>query len=105
MFRFHALGGVSVAALQLALFAPAGTAYAQTTDRTLPPVTIDAPREARVRPAAQKPRVRSASARRATRTPAATTSSAPAQAGNITASAAVAKLYQAPTGQTQTTID
>jgi iron complex outermembrane recepter protein len=105
MFRFHALGGVSVAALQLALFAPVGAAHAQAPDRTLPPVTVDAPREARVRPAAQKPRVRSSSAQRATRTPAATTSSAPAQTRNVTASAAVAYLYQAPAGQAATTID
>ena len=105
MFRFHALGGVSVAALQLVLFAPVGAAHAQAPDRALPPVTVEAPREARVRPAAQKPRVRSSSAQRTTRTPAATTSSAPAQARNVTASAAVANLYQAPAGQTATTID
>lgn len=37
--------------------------------------------------------------------PAAATSSAPAQARNVTASAAVANLYQAPAGQTSTTID
>jgi iron complex outermembrane receptor protein len=105
MFRFHALGGVSVAALQLALFAPVGAAHAQAPDRTLPPVTVEAPREVRVRPAAQRPRVRSSSAQRTTRTPAATTSSAPAQARNVAASAAVANLYQAPAGQTATTID
>jgi iron complex outermembrane receptor protein len=105
MFRFHALGGVSVAALQLALFAPVGAAHAQAPDRALPPVTVEAPREVRVRPAAQRPRVRSSSAQQTTRTPAATTSSAPAQARNVTASAAVANLYQAPAGQTATTID
>jgi iron complex outermembrane receptor protein len=105
MFRFHALGGVSVAALQLALFAPLGAAHAQTADRTLPAVTVEAPREARVRPAAAKPRVRSSSAQRATRTPVATASSAPAQARTVTASAAVANLYQAPAGQTATTLD
>ena len=104
MFRFHALGGVSVAALQLALFAPMDAAHAQTADRTLPAVTVEAPREARVRAAAAKPRVRSSSAQRATRAPAATASSAPAQAGIVTASAAVAKLYEAPTGQTTTTL-
>jgi iron complex outermembrane recepter protein len=103
MFRFHAQGGVSVAALQLALFAPVA-AHAQAPDRTLPAVTIEAPREARVRPVAQKPRVRSSTAQRATRTPAAASSTAPAQASNVTASAAVANLYQAPTGQTETTI-
>jgi iron complex outermembrane receptor protein len=105
MFRFHALGGVSVAALQLALFAPMEAAHAQTADRTLPAVTVEAPREARVRAAAAKPRVRSSSAQRATRTPAATASSAPAQAKTMTASAAVANLYQAPAGQTATTLD
>jgi iron complex outermembrane receptor protein len=105
MFRFHALGGVSVAALQLALFAPVGAAHAQTADRTLPAVTVEAPREARVRPAATKPRVHSSSAQRATRTPAATASSAPAQTRTVSASAAVANLYQAPAGQTATTLD
>jgi iron complex outermembrane recepter protein len=105
MFRLHALGGMSVAALQLALFAPIGAAHAQAPDRTLPPVTVEAPREARVRAAAQGPRVRSTSAQRTTRTPAATASSAPVQARNVTASAAVANLYQAPAGQTATTVD
>src|SRR6202022_889726 len=66
---------------------------------------VEAPREVRVRPAAQRPRGRSSFAQRTTRTPAATTSSAPAQARNVTASAAVANLYQAPAGQTATTID
>src|ERR1700730_10896613 len=105
MFRFHALGGVSMAALQLTLFAPVGAAHAQAPDRTLPPVTVEAPREVRVRPAAQRPRVRSSSAQRTTRTPAATTSSAPTQNQVVTASAARASLNQAPAGQTETTID
>ena len=39
MFRFRALGGVSVAALQLVLLAPATSARAQDGDNLLPPVT------------------------------------------------------------------
>ena len=43
MFRYHALRGVSVVALQLALSAPANIAMAQDGERALPPVTVDAP--------------------------------------------------------------
>jgi iron complex outermembrane recepter protein len=44
MFRYHALGGVSVVALQVALLAPGSVANAQSEQKVLPPVTIDAPR-------------------------------------------------------------
>ena len=44
MFRYHALGGVSVIAILAALFAPAGVANAQSgEEKSLPPVTVDAP--------------------------------------------------------------
>ncbi|MDB5603972.1 MAG: hypothetical protein JWP25_872 [Bradyrhizobium sp.] len=43
MFRLHALGGVSVVALQVALLAPATVANAQSGEKVLPPVTIEAP--------------------------------------------------------------
>ena len=44
MFRYHALGGVSVVAIQAALLAPAEIAYAQGTEqRVLPPVTVESP--------------------------------------------------------------
>ena len=43
MFRIHALGGVSVVALQLVLSAPASVAHAQSGEAVLPPVTVDAP--------------------------------------------------------------
>ncbi len=105
MFRYRVLSSASTLVLCSALSAIPSVTNAQTADRTLPPVTIEAPREARAKTAAQKPRVRSSSAQRATRTPAATASSAPAQARNVTASAAVANLYQAPAGQPATTID
>jgi iron complex outermembrane recepter protein len=54
MFRFHALGGVSVVALQVALSAPISVANAQGGEQALPQVTIDAPR-APVKRAARKP--------------------------------------------------
>jgi len=88
-----------------ALCAIPSTTKAQTADQTLPAVTVDAPREARARPAAQKPRVRSSSARQQARPPAVTSTTASAETRNVTASAALARLYQAPAGQTETTID
>lgn len=105
MFRFHALGGASTVVLCSALSTIPSTTNAQTAARPLPPVTIDAPRELRSRSAAEKPRVRSSSARRQSRPPAATISTASALPKNVTASAARASLYQAPAGQTGTTID
>jgi iron complex outermembrane receptor protein len=78
---------------------------AQTVHQSLPPVTIDAPRVAVGRPAVQRPRVRSSSARRQTRPPAANLATVSAQNTNLTPSAARASLYQAPAGQTETTID
>src|SRR5689334_12451536 len=84
MFRRHALGGVSVVAMQLVLLPPATTAYAQT-ERELPPVTVDAPRAAAQR-AVRKPatQVRQAGAARAPK-PAATPEpqAAPASTANI----------------------
>jgi iron complex outermembrane receptor protein len=71
----------------------------------LPPVTVEAPREVRARPAVQKPRIRSSSAQRQTRPPAANPTTVSAQTGNLSASAARASLNQAPLGETQTTID
>jgi iron complex outermembrane receptor protein len=62
MFRFHALGGVSVLALQVALLAPASVAHAQGEEQALPPVTIDAPAPAKR--TVRKPAPRSASAQR-----------------------------------------
>jgi iron complex outermembrane receptor protein len=105
MFRFHALGGASTLVLCCALSAIPSTINAQTAARPLPPVTIDAPRVAVGRPAVQKPRVRSSSARRQTRPPAANLATVSAQNANLTPSAARASLYQAPAGQTETTID
>jgi iron complex outermembrane receptor protein len=62
MFRLHALGGVSLAALQVALLAPATVANAQSGENVLPPVTIDAP-QAPARRAQRRPAEPSASLR------------------------------------------
>ncbi len=65
MFRYHALGGVSLVAIQLALLAPASVAQAQSAEeKVLPPVTVDAPRPAKR--AARKPAGQATAARRAT---------------------------------------
>ena len=105
MFHRHALHSAGTLMLCSALCEIPCLANAQTGDRILPPVTIEAPHALRARPAAEKPRVRSSSARRQTRPPVATVTTVAAQTKNVTASAARQSFDQAPTGQTQTTID
>jgi iron complex outermembrane recepter protein len=106
MFRHHALCGVSIMAIQLAWIAPVNLAYGQSGPPTaLPPVNVDAPRQTQAKPSVQRPRTQSASVRRQIRQTAATPASAPVEAANVTPSAALANLYQAPNGQTATTID
>jgi len=69
MFRYHALGGVSVVAIQAALLASAGIASAQSgTQQVLPSVTVESPPP---KPAARKPARRTAGVRQRT-TPVAT---------------------------------
>jgi iron complex outermembrane receptor protein len=70
MSRFHALGGVSAVALELALMTPASVGYAQTQtgQNALPPVTVEAPQTQR---AARKPEGRVTVATRRPRRPAA----------------------------------
>ena len=105
MFRHRALGSASLLVLCGALSAIPSKTNAQKVDQTLPPVTVEAPREARARPAAAKPRAQS-SARRSTRQLAATpNATVPTQNEVVTASAARATLSQAPAGQTATTVD
>jgi len=101
MYRYHALGGASLAVLGSALSLVPSAAEAQTA---LPAVTVEAPRAATARPAARKPAVRS-SARTLVRPPSANPAPAASLTAGITPSVARALLYQAPTGQTETTID
>jgi iron complex outermembrane recepter protein len=105
MFRYRGLSSASTLMLCSALYSIPSMAKAQTADRPLPPVTIDAPRVVRAKPAVQKPRARTLSARRQSKPRAATVASAPAQTRSIAASVARASLNQAPAGQTQTTLN
>ena len=99
MFRYHALGGVSLLAIGSAFSVV--PAYAQTS---LPPVTVDAPRSAAAKPAARKPASRAAARTQVRPTvPSATT--AVSQTARVTPSAARETLNQAPSGQTTTTVD
>src|SRR5947207_14532107 len=102
MFRYHALGSASLLVLCCTLIP--STSYAQTASQNLPPVTVDAPRPTVARPAARKPGARS-SARTQVRPPSANATTAVSQAAPVTPGSAVANLYQAPAGQTQTTVD
>ncbi|HKU08436.1 MAG TPA: TonB-dependent receptor plug domain-containing protein, partial [Bradyrhizobium sp.] len=106
MSRNHALCGVSLIAIQLACIAVVGPAHSQSAEPTaLPPVNIDAPREARAKPAAPKRSGTAAAGPR--RTP--QQASAPARQLPVvvinTSSVGSGNLYQAPNGQTGTTID
>jgi iron complex outermembrane receptor protein len=101
MYRYHAWGGASLAVLGSALSLMPSTAEAQTA---LPAVTVEAPRPTAARPAARKPAVRS-SARTQARPPSANPAPAASLTADITPSVARALLYQAPNGQTETTID
>jgi iron complex outermembrane receptor protein len=106
MSRVHALCGVSAATIGLALVAPVRMVSAQDAGQTLPPVTVEAPASARAKPA--KPRARTASTRQQAKPTRAADASAPnpaAAAPNATPGAARDALNQAPTGQTETTID
>jgi iron complex outermembrane receptor protein len=101
MYRYHALGGASLAVLGSALALTPSTAAAQTA---LPAVTVEAPRATAARPAARKPAVRS-SARTQARLASATPAPSASLTAGITPSVARALLFQAPNGQTETTID
>ncbi|HVY57010.1 MAG TPA: TonB-dependent receptor [Xanthobacteraceae bacterium] len=99
MPRFLALAGVSALALQTALTAVPGSAAAQNAIQVLPPITVVAPHSTRAKPRAKKPPTRTTSAPPQQPRPAVTTQRSPAPVA-----ASLANLYQAPGGQTQTSI-
>jgi iron complex outermembrane recepter protein len=70
----------------------------------VPAVTVEAPRATAARPAARKPAVRT-SARTQARPPFANSAPSASLTAGITPSVARALLFQAPNGQTETTID
>ena len=91
----------------LALVAPVKMASAQNADQILPPVTVEAPAPARAKPG--KPKTHTASAPRQAKptgvAAAAPTPTLAAAATNTTPGATRDALNQAPTGQTETTIE
>ncbi|MEH2501846.1 iron complex outermembrane receptor protein [Bradyrhizobium sp. AZCC 1578] len=101
MYSHRGLGSASLLVLGSALSLTPSNATAQTA---LPAVTVDAPRAAAARPAARKPAIR-ASARTQARPPSANPAPSASLTAGITPSVARALLYQAPNGQTETTID
>jgi iron complex outermembrane receptor protein len=101
MFRYHALGGVSLLAIGSALSSVPSPTYAQTA---LPPVTVDAPRPVAAKPAVRRPGLR-ATARTQAKPPAPNAATAVSQVAPITPTAAREALNQAPAGQTATTVD
>jgi iron complex outermembrane receptor protein len=101
MVIHRAPGCASLLVLCSALsFAPSNTS-AQTE---LPPVTVDAPRATATKPVARRPGARSSARTRARPSVIVATPAVP-RAAQVTPSEARANLYQAPNGQTQTTID
>ena len=102
MYPHRALGSASLLVLGSALSLTPSNTEAQTA---LPAVTVDAPRVATPRPAARKPAARTSARTPQARPPSANPAPAVSQTAGITPSVARALLYQAPTGQTETTID
>ena len=82
-----------------ALILASSNTSAQTA---LPPVTVEAPRVTAAKPAVRRPGIRSSARTQARPTVIVAT---PAVSPGVTPSEARASLYQAPTGQIQTTID
>jgi len=105
MYRDRALNSANLLVLCSVVSVLPSQTKAQTADRMLPPVTVEAPREVRARPSVERPRLRTASARRSAPRVAAQKPVVPAQGQVVSASAARAALNQAPAGQTGTTLD
>ncbi len=82
MFRLHALGGVSVVALQMGLMAPVTLANAQTSGSTLPPVTVEAPNQRQIARPAKKPQRQTTAVARRKKPVAAASANPPAPQGD-----------------------
>jgi iron complex outermembrane receptor protein len=105
MVRYRALGSTGMLALCGAFFVIPSIAIAETPGEALPPVTVDAPRQAPAKPPTSKPKTRVSSVRRRVVPAAGAVSTSSSQSQNVTASTARSNLNQAPTGQTETTLD
>src|SRR5262245_2628053 len=105
MSRHHALCGVSIVTIHLAWVAFAHPAHGQDAEPTaLPPVNVEAPREARAKPAAPKRGGIAVGPRRAPQQASAPVRQLPVVVIN-TGGIGAGNLTQAPNGQTGTTID
>jgi iron complex outermembrane recepter protein len=107
MSSLQARCGVSLAAIHLAWIVPIHPAFGQTAEpQALPPVNVDAPREARAKPSAAKraATTRARALRRTQQASAPAVRQSPVVVIN-TAGYGVANLFQTPHGQTETTID
>src|ERR1700739_2099412 len=105
MVRYRALSSTGMLVLCGAFFVIPSIAAAETPGQALPPVTVDAPRQAPAKPPTSKPKTRLSAVRRRVVPAAGTGRTSSTQSQNVTASAARSNLNQAPTGQTATTID
>jgi iron complex outermembrane receptor protein len=105
MSGIHARIGVSAAAVQVALIVSVSLAQGQNGEPTaLPPVNVEAPREGQAKPATAKRAGNATAARRQVRATAPPERRLPVVVIS-TSGAGAASLYQAPSGQTGTTID
>ena len=106
MSRLHSFGSVTLLATCGALLAaPSSVLADHKAGHVLPELTVEAPRAARAKP--KKPRVRAATAPRASRSAADTSTTPPrviVTGGSVTPAEALAGLTQSPSGQTATTI-
>lgn len=108
MSRFHTACGMGAATIPLVLLASVRMVSAQSSTQELPPVTVEAPAAAHAKPAAARSKSRVVSVRRQAKRLAATApATAVRTAPTVNSSPSVARdgLNQAPTGQTETTID
>ena len=105
MYPSRALSSASIIVLCSALSTISSNSNAQTAPQSLPPVTVDAPRQARVEPSTRKPTNRVSSVRRQTVPAVAAVTTVSSQSTRpATPSEARQNLNQAPAGQTETTI-
>jgi iron complex outermembrane receptor protein len=82
MFRYRALGSASTLVLCSAFCGVSSIASAQTADRSLPPVTIEAPSPRQALPPARKPAQRTATTSRRKKPVATATAKPPAAQGD-----------------------
>jgi iron complex outermembrane receptor protein len=104
MFRSRVLSGVSTLVLHSALLAICDEATAQTAVQTLPGITVEAPRHAQAIPRKKRLVSHRTTAPRSIPRPQPAVAAKPSPVPPVPTDAHLAALYQAPAGQTQTSI-